>query len=427
VEILLIEDNPADVYLLQESFAPIQEVQALQVAGSLAAAAEFLEARRPDCVLLDLSLPDSFGLDTFHAVQAMAPDLPVIILSGNADQTQALDAVRNGAQDYLLKGETDGDKLVRIMRYAIERARVKADLRRSQLRYRRLYDSVPVGLFQASSDGDILSVNAMLVRILGFGSEEHTLRASRAGSLIADPAQYSAAIEKLQNAPLLENFEIDLNHCDGGIVTVLVNAAAVRDEVSADVVVEGTVVDITERKLTESQLRVHAERDELTGLVNRRAFRAITEDAIAAAEANAMHALPALLMFDLDGFKAVNDNLGHAAGDELLCEVAKRVHGVLRTGDTLARIGGDEFAILCQVAEAANLDLIAGKVLAAVAAPYEFDSKATVGASIGIAAFPAHGRDYDALLAAADAAMYAAKRAGKGCFRFAERTAARSA
>ena len=132
-------------------------------------------------------------------------------------------------------------------------------------------------------------------------------------------------------------------------------------------------------------------------------------------------------MFDLDGFKAVNDNLGHAAGDELLCEVAKRVHGVLRTGDSLARIGGDEFAILCQVAEAANLELIAGKVLAAVAAPYEFESEVKIGASIGIAAFPAHGRDYEALLAAADAAMYAAKRAGKGCFRFAERVAARSA
>ncbi len=427
MDILLVEDNPADVYLLREEFAAASGDHTLRVAASVAEAAALLAECKSDCILLDLWLPDSFGLDTFNAVQSMAPDLPVIILSGNADQQQALEAVRNGAQDFLMKGDSDSDKLLRIMRYAIERARVKADLRRSQLRYRRLYDSVPVGLFQASSTGEILSVNSMLVRTLGFDSERDALRAGRAGSLFANPGQFTRAMNKLHDHPVLEGFEIDLYHRAGQTLTVLVNAAAVRDEVSAELIVEGTAIDITERKFTESQLRMNAERDELTGLANRRAFRAILDDAINVAKSGMSNALPAVLMFDLDGFKSVNDSLGHAAGDELLRDVTQRVKTALRQGDILARIGGDEFAILCEVPDPSSLELIAKKVLDAVSAPFRLPREVTIGASIGVAVFPGHGNDYESLMAAADAAMYIAKRAGKGRFSLAEVPPAKSA
>lgn len=421
MDVLLIEDNPADVYLLREQFAALPGDHRLSVAGSVTEAAHALQYARPDAVLLDLSLPDSVGLDTYDAVQRLAPDLPVIILSGNADQTMATEAVRSGAQDYVLKVDIEPAGLLRTLSYAIERARIKAALRQSEARFRRLFDSVPVGVFQMSGTGVLQSVNASLTRTLGFDAEADVLRADRAGSLLVDREQKAIVQEMLLRNPTLESYELQLYDRAGTILTMLVNAAAVRDSLTGEVTVEGTMADITRRKRTEEQLRLQAELDELTGIANRRAFRAIATAALAKADPAASGAQPALMLFDLDGFKAVNDSLGHAAGDALLKDVTRRVSAALRSDDVLARIGGDEFTILCTAGSRTDFERIADKVRATVATPFEIDGRqALVGTSIGIARFPDDGTDYDTLLAAADGAMYAAKKGGKDRFVFAD-------
>lgn len=420
MHVLLIEDNPADIYLLQEGFAALNGEHRLSVAKSVAEAREFLSDIRPDAALLDLSLPDSFGLDTFAAVQAACPDMPIIVLSGNSDQTTAIEAVRSGAQDYIMKGDINQQDLLRTLTYSIERASIKSELRRSEARFRRLFDSVPVGVFQMTNKGELTVANAALVRNLGFESEAEVLRAFRAGSLIADDEQRKKSVSLLNQTGQLNAFELKFYQRGGDTATMLVNAAVVKDDLTGDITVEGTMVDISERKLEEERLRVQAERDELTGIANRRAFRAMAEASLNRAASDSRSVTPALLMFDLDGFKAVNDDLGHDAGDKLLQLVAERVSSCLRTGDLLARHGGDEFTILCNVARPDDLCQIAEKILTVVTEPMELAGQiARVGASIGIAIFPQDGDNLELLLKAADAAMYRAKKGGKGRYEFA--------
>ena len=179
--------------------------------------------------------------------------------------------------------------------------------------------------------------------------------------------------------------------------------------------------DITEHKLTEERIRRMAHHDSLTGLPNRLLFNDRLDQATSLAKRDARQF--ALLYLDLDRFKAVNDTLGHAVGDVLLQAVAARIRGELRESDTFARIGGDEFAvILPDIARREEAQTVARKIIAALALPFPLGSQghsAEIGTSIGIALYPADGRDADALVTSADAAMYGAKHAESG-FRFFE-------
>lgn len=171
--------------------------------------------------------------------------------------------------------------------------------------------------------------------------------------------------------------------------------------------------DITERRTAEAQVRHLAHHDPLTGLANRlvleqRATRLLAE---AATDRDRV----GLLFCDLDYFKAVNDNLGHAAGDELLQEVARRLRSVVRQSDTVARIGGDEFVVLLAGAGRADACAIADELLAVLNQPFELCGESLrPGGSVGIGLYPDHGSDFATLLRAADKALYAAKEQGRG-------------
>ncbi|TAN53977.1 MAG: GGDEF domain-containing protein, partial [Betaproteobacteria bacterium] len=172
--------------------------------------------------------------------------------------------------------------------------------------------------------------------------------------------------------------------------------------------------DITEHKLAAQRSQHLAHHDSLTGLPNPLLFRDRLNQAIGLARRNSSQI--ALLYLDLDRFKPVNDVLGHAAGDELLTAVATRIRQEVRESDTVARVGGDEFTvILPDVARREDAETVAGKIRAALAAPFELGGKKQsvgIGSSIGIALYPADGGDADALVKAADAAMYRTKQAG---------------
>ncbi|EGN74662.1 diguanylate cyclase (GGDEF) domain-containing protein [Idiomarina sp. A28L] len=171
--------------------------------------------------------------------------------------------------------------------------------------------------------------------------------------------------------------------------------------------------EIQRRKIREAEIRYKAYHDELTGLPNRMHVIEKAQKTLITHAQNKRKC--ALLFIDLDGFKAINDNEGHDAGDELLVAVSQRLQRVIRKTDTVARYGGDEFVILVtsltSVKQALN---IAEKVLSRVSMPYRLATgEAKIGASIGVAIFPDHGHEYDELLSAADDAMYAVKESGK--------------
>lgn len=198
---------------------------------------------------------------------------------------------------------------------------------------------------------------------------------------------------------------------DGQVRHLREQGVVERDESGRPVRMLGTVQDVTETEELQQKLWALAHRDGLTGLPNRLLLLDRLEQALALGNRRGQPF--ALVLFDLDGFKAVNDTCGHEAGDQLLIEVARRVRGVLRESDTLCRWGGDEFVGLFPgVTSAEDVALLARRIKAQFQEPFLFGCEPSrVGVSIGVACFPADGSTAEALLKCADEAMYRAKRA----------------
>jgi diguanylate cyclase (GGDEF)-like protein len=198
---------------------------------------------------------------------------------------------------------------------------------------------------------------------------------------------------------------------DGSVVEVEV--ASMRLEAEEPVTIQLVLRDITERKLVERQIRNLAYHDALTGLPNRILLQDRAE--IAIEQAKRLDRFVGVLFIDLDGFKQINDSLGHALGDRLLVAVAERLPRAVRKGDTLARWGGDEFVlVLPDVGRPDEVVAVAHDVIGELFSEFPLAGcSARLSASVGVAVFPTDGRDFATLLHRADAAMYRAKMAGK--------------
>ena len=175
--------------------------------------------------------------------------------------------------------------------------------------------------------------------------------------------------------------------------------------------------DITARKVAEERMEKLAYFDHLTGLPNRLLLKDRLDQALAGARRHQQRL--AVLFMDLDRFKSINDTHGHSVGDQLLTEVADRIKATLREEDTVSRLGGDEFVIvLPEVRDVRHLETVAGKLVAALSAPYDIDGiPIRTSTSIGIATYPEAGQSANALIKAADKAMYQAKQAGRSQYR----------
>ena len=290
LRLLLIEDNPGDARfvreLLREQLSAIESVEWVK---TIAEAVGVLSEKAFDLVLMDLSLPDSTGIDGVQRIRDAAFSLPIVILSGRADERIAISAVKQGAQDYLVKGAVTADSLQRSLQYAVHRF--------DQMRSLAFYDG-------------------------------------------------------------------------------------------------------------------------LTGLANRGLFVQHLNQTLEQAKRNGNAA--GLLFVDLDGFKEINDRLGHDSGDEVLRTVARRLRECVRESDVVARLGGDEFTILLpELQNPAQAGAVATKLVACLSQDIVLCGEtARVSASIGISIYPSDGSDANRMLKAADEAMYRAKAAGKNRFVF---------
>jgi diguanylate cyclase (GGDEF)-like protein len=290
-EVLLVEDNEGDALLVGRYLSKTATTDfTLTTVKCLSEAKDHLLTRDVDCILLDLSLPDAVGLETVAAIRGVAPDVPIIVLTGLNDERMAMASLNEGVQEYLNKGEIDGPLLWRAMRYA------------------------------------------------------------------------------------------------------------------------------NERKRSELVLRHQALHDGLTGLANRALF--VDRLRLALLRLDRAGGNVAVMFIDLDGFKLVNDSLGHDAGDQLMCGVAARMVSVLRPTDLAGRLGGDEFLVLCEaVGSERDALALAERLQGALSVPFTIRGvEVRVSASIGVSLTSDPAGAPDTLLRDADAAMYRAKaRGGARC------------
>lgn len=275
-------------------------------------------------------------------------------------------------------------------------------------RYRRVFQRNIAGLYIAEPDGTIIDCNEACARFLGFVGREHLLSMKES---TRDIVRQFWTQEGLTDS--LVNVEQRFQRHDGTSGWALSNARCVPGGH-----IEGALVDITDRKLADEQVKFLAFYDALTGLPN----RALLQDRLSKTLANARRNREkvAVLFLDIDRFKNINDSLGHSHGDRLLQKVARRLELCAREEDTVARLGGDEFLIvLGSIAAPADAASIAERICHDISIGFEVHGQVlSITASIGISLYPEHGGSAEALIKDADAAMYRAKEEGRNCFRF---------
>ncbi len=418
IRILLIEDNPADANLVERYLGQDSGDSGFQLewADRVADGCDRLKQGGHDLVLLDLSLPDSDGAQTYETVISGAGRVPVVVMTGQNDGEQALAAVREGAQDYLVKDRVDADILVRSIRYAIERKRIEEKLRVSEERYSLAVTGANDGVWDWDVDAGTVYFSDRWKQMLGWSAED-VGQDSDAWLSRVHPSDLPTVKQQLVDhlAGRTGHFENEhrLLEKGGTYRWVLARGLSVSDKTGRVIRMAGSLTDIHDRKMTEERLLHDAMHDGLTQLPNAALFRDRLRVAIAQAERRQNY-LFAVLFFDLDRFKVINDSLGHAVGDRLLVAIARRLLSFLRPGDTVARLGGDEFAILANdIDDPRDATRIAERIQEELSLPFDLGGhEVFTGASIGIALSSTGYSSEQEVLRDADIAMYRAKSRG---------------
>jgi diguanylate cyclase (GGDEF)-like protein/PAS domain S-box-containing protein len=277
-----------------------------------------------------------------------------------------------------------------------------------------VFGNATEGILIVDAGMRIIEVNDAFLRLTGYaraeliGQHPRLLQSGRHNAEFYDDMRESLSQRGAFSGQLWDRRR------DGSQFAANVNISTVRDEQGQLQHYVALFADITAQRLEQDRIEQMAFTDPLTGLANRRLMQDRLQNAIA--QAQRRHHLVAVCAIDLDGFKEVNDTRGHEAGDGVLVAVAERLRHVVRANDTVARQGGDEFTlVLVDLPHAQEADDVAQRALAALRQPVPLagGGQARISASIGIALYPAHARDPDGLLRAADEAMYTAKRRGR--------------
>lgn len=301
-----------------------------------------------------------------------------------------------------------------------ERRVVEQALRRTEERYRLIFENAIEGIFQTTPDGRILNANPAVARILGYLSPEHLMSEVHdiAADIYVQKMERSNFVSMISAQGRVTNYEFQARRADGVIIWVATNARMVTDKEGRPLYYEGFLEDMTMRKEALDRLEHQAYHDPLTGLPNRLLFQDHLGLALTRSQRRPLYSF-AVLYLDLDRFKVINDSLGHAVGDELLCHVARKLSECVRDVDTVARFGGDEFAILLEEIGAPREAVrIARRIQESLAAPVALEGhEVFTSASVGIVLKTNSYTHPQEVLRDADTAMYRAKEAGKSRFK----------
>ena len=401
-----------------------------------------LKSQEIDLVLLDINLPDISGLEVMEWIADNNISASVIIVSGDTDINSAIRALRSGVVEFVRKPiepvEIRHKVENTLHRRQLERRHVlmSGQLEQSERLHRFLVESSPDLIYTLDTEGRFIFINGRVESLLGYTREELI---GHYYTVIVHSEDLERAVyaftERRIDERATANIEVRLKcknknyrHFESPVVAML-SAMGIYDN-GGDAKAEqsirfmgtyGVARDITERKVAEETIQFQALHDYLTDLPNRRLFKDRLELSITHSKRHG--GFVAVMFIDLDRFKLVNDTFGHAEGDELLKNLARRLANCVRAGDTLARQGGDEFTILLpDLVQAEDAVIIVGKIMEELKSPFNVagqEFRAT--ASIGISIFPRDGENADLLLKNADIAMYKVKATGKNGYKFFEK------
>jgi diguanylate cyclase (GGDEF)-like protein/PAS domain S-box-containing protein len=417
--LLIMADEENAARILGELGSPADERFKVERVMRLSSGIERLARQGVGAVMLDLTLPDSIGVETFDRILLAAPRVPIVILCEADTEELAKESVRRGAQDHLLKNQADGYRLRQAIRMMFDHRAAEGSLLENEASNLAL-ESIGEAVLRTDIGGNVIFMNRMAEQMTGWSLAE-VLGHSVKGVLriidgIGKESPNTVEIATKQDKAATTNRI--LVRRDGLRLEIENTVTTIHDHAGS---VTGTVVafhDVSAARARSLEMSHLAHYDPLTDLPNRMLFNDRLKQAISLGVRQGKRL--AIMFVDIDHFKQINDSLGHGVGDTLLQSVARRLLSCVRRTDTVSRQGGDEFVVLLsQVEREEDAAFSAGKILRALAAPHTIDNKRIdITVSIGVSTYPTDGLNEEDLMEKADVAMYEAKQQGRNNYRF---------
>ena len=409
VRILFVHRFPQKVERCLDELKKARFVVSPDVVETPGQFAQQLRSKPFDLVIAEHPIPNWEEAQVLDVLRDVRKDIPVIFLVNELK--------REAAAKFILKGVSDCIELDRIshLPVAIHRAldekalrdqrdRAEKDLRRSEARYRALAGNLSYGICRCGLDGAFLEVNEAMIRMLGSESKEEVLAQGLACEIIQDPFRRAQLLGYSGANAEVDPIEMEWKRQDQPNLKVRLSGREVLSEQGELEAYEIIAEDVTRQREVEDHLRRLAASDSLTGLANYRHLVDVLDFEIK--RSNRTNRQFALLFFDMDGLKRINDRHGHMVGSQALCRLADVLVSCCRGIDTPARFGGDEFAVVLPETNAEEANLVARRICERIA---NDGNEPRLSVSAGVAVYPHNGDTIEKLLREADSALYSMK------------------
>jgi diguanylate cyclase (GGDEF)-like protein/PAS domain S-box-containing protein len=372
--------------------------------------AKRLNAKSYDIVVAEHPSPHWKGMSILGLLHQLKKLIPLIFVHQSMPLETVAELITEGAADCVAMDHV-GHLPVAVRRALNEnnlrgeRDEAEKMLHHSEARYRALVGNLTYGMCRCSVEGKCLDVNQALVTMLGYASREELLEVDYTSRVLRDTSQLARLLgHSAGKKDDLNPLEIEWTRKDGTALKVRLSGREVTNDGGGSEGYEVIIEDVTQQRKLEDHLRQQATKDALTGLANYRRLVEVLDSEIKRSERTGREF--ALLLFDLDGLKRINDRYGHMVGSQALCRLADVMCIGCRDMDTAARFGGDEFALVLPETGSEAAKMVAQRIREGFA---NDGRKPKLSVSSGMALYPKDGKKIDALLSAADVALYAMK------------------
>ena len=420
VRVLFVHREAEIIENCLEELKKAQFIVSADFVLNLAQCAERLHSQCYDVVVAEYPRPSLKEAQALQVLHQELQDIPLLFVANDMGSDSAAQLAADGAFDYVERDRVA--QLPMAVRQALNEKKLREELeearkalRHSQSLYRALVDNPAFGIYRCNAEGETIDANQALVTMLGYASKEELLAANHPVSLLSNLGQDAPWVGRVPQAERIEPLETEWTRKDGRTLKARLSGRGIYDDHGNFAGHEIIAVDVTEQRTLEDHLRHQASSDSLTGLGNHRRLFEVLQAEIC--RSNRTTREFSLMLLDLDGLKAINDQFGHVAGDRALCRVAQILRDCCRAIDVAARHGGDEFALVLPETGMAAATLVAQRICELLDKEAETPA---LSVSIGIASHPKDAETIGTLLYAADKALYAMKDKRPGAARGAQ-------